>query len=812
MTRYVIALFSQSFPQRLPPLWQTVWRTMIERVMNGLLAIFFFVLPWFAISGWIDGEELPKALLGGIALSAWLVLRVLYAFLRSSSSDESSPERGRISSFSLWMGALGIAVLGAWVFSEARMLSWLGNGTQIGSSTFVLLLALSVVAATRDTVQRVPRMGRVLLRSWWVGGCIALFLGIFVHAAGESVVARIFSQTGSVDMLLFIPILLLTGLGLLVTRGAIEGPLNAKRLGYYQLSHAFAGLVILDLLTIGLLAELRLHWLIALVGSVALLALAMRVQKNFSLGKFLCIATIICSVIGLVQAFAKQALPASLQTLQSLTKLDAIHEILPSQQVSWMVVKETLTRAPFFGAGPGSWMYAFDQVRPQALNQTVFWDIPFPRSASAVTTLLAEYGIVFGSLVGAFILLLIVGGFRAARRAVDPVVVVYVVLALATVLHALMRPMGVAHLLIVGLCAGLLASQVFVSSKKLFPWLEHVYVLRGAAVTSGVVAMVCAVLFVQRAAAAQLLGSSESYALPLARRLNHADDFTFAREAEFFFEKAKDALGRADLEQAKEFLDRADEAIRIARERNPKDAGHISRALELARVRAGFEESAEAQVLVLADALDARRPTDPSSPLARFEIHRARMAREARWIEQGQGREREEATIRGREARLAAEKALEEALRRKSDSIPARYAQAAWLAQTGSLDASIHSLESLARAHGGSPDVLLPLALLYRRNNAPEKAVLALESLAQQFPHIEEYRWQLSLALVQAERWEEATALLQRLVAGAPQNAVYQTQLREVLRKRAQTQVPQGRTIEPESTASSTLSISDLAR
>lgn len=741
--------------------------------MSGLLALYLFLLPWFVIPHWLDGNELPKVLLSLVAFSLWLVLRSAYSFLGSLILDGAVSEPRRWSTFPLWIGLIGLVSSGAWFFSAHRAISWLGTGAQVSTSFAVLLIGLGLVVALRDAVQRDPRVARVFLRAWMAGMCVALVGALTRHSPG------------ALDLLLSVPLLFLSGLLLLATRSSVEAPLTAKRLLGYRLSHAFLAMVLVGLLGVGLLVQLDALWILVFVGASATGLVVLLKQRRLTLAGFISLTAIVCSLVGLAESSAKLVMPTWVQMDRQALRLDMLTELLPNQTLSWQVVRQTLNRAPLFGVGPGSWISAFDQARPLGLNQTPLWDARFPRASSALAMVVTEYGMLpsfFGVL---FLLVLLGGAFRRARKIGESTIVLTGLLVLGGLAFVALRPPTVLSLLSLALFVGLLASQIFEPAKTVISWSEQPFVSRLFVGAGFVGAIIACIFTLQRAAAAEFLTSPEPYALPFARRLNSADDFTFAEEARFYLAQAQTAANSSRIQLAPMFLDRAEKALTVARERNPIDPEHVALALQVARMRATFDERQEDSVLALAEELDELRPTDPSSPLTVFGIQRQRALREAHWVEQGQGREKEEALQRETRANTAAEQALQESLRRKPDYLPALYAKAAWLAQSGKTAEAIADLERLASAHPSAPDILLPLALLYRRTQEPGKAVDVLLRLVKDAPTVLDYQWQLSLALVQAERWEEATAVLQRLVAEAPSEAGYQTQLKEVLHKRA---------------------------
>ncbi len=786
MPRSLTALLSESFPRRLPSAWRFGWRLTLAYWMDWLLTALLFVLPWFAISTWYDSVELPRALLVVGAICIWLVLRGAYSIFGDLPQENGTATVRYWSPFSLWIGALGLAFSAAWLAAGHLAFGFLGNGPQISSSLLVLIAALWLVVAIRDAVQRTTFIGRRFLRAWVLGMGVAVVGALLVQNRGVNALPAM----ALVDLLLFIPCLFVVGLYLLATRGVVVPPLSFKKLAYYRLSHAFLALTLVGLLGLGFVVQLDARWVIILGGSVAALVLSFFKQRRLTLASFLSILGILSALFGLLQLSGASPLSTEQISLQKAFKLEALTELLPNQRLSWQLAGQTLSTSPIFGSGPGSWVYAFDQGRPMTLNQTPFWSARFPHAASFMASFVTEYGALPSLVVVLFCLFLIGRAVQIVVRTRDLHVAWMLLLFVSGLAYAALRPMGVLPLLSGALFTGLLAAQVFKGSTKAIAILSRPSFTR-LMVTISVILVIGATIFVfQRAVSAAILETTQPYALGLARRLNAADDFTYNQEAQFSLGQAQRAAERSDGAQLIRQLDLADQAIGSAMTRNPRDAEHVLLALQIARLRSDIDQKAEDRALALAATLDQLRPTDPAAPLVVFAIQRSRASREQRWVEQGQGREKEEALARQLEANQAAEKALQESLRRKADYLPALYAQAAWLAERGNTAQAIASLETLAQTNQATPNILLPLALLYRQTNEPLKAVGVLQALIENEPANLEYQWQLSLALVQAKNWDDATRVLQRLVSEAPQETVYQTQLQEVLHRRAALMAP----------------------
>lgn len=783
MTRFVIALFSQSFPRPLPHAWREAWRMKLAKGMDGVLALFLLLFPWVAMPAWFDVTELPRLLCAIALMSVWLLLRGGYSFLGSLVLEDGAVPARRWSALTLWGGVLGLVLAGAWVAAPVRTVAWLGNGVQISTSLLTLFVAMWLVGAVRESLQRRPGVGRFFTRTWFTGMCLALGLTLFGRAYVSSEIGSVLFSAGRVlDVWLFAPVVFLVGLSFLATRAKVVAPLSVGRLFLHRASHALCALLLAALLVGASVIQLGGLWMIVLVGSLVGGIVIFFGAQARQLALFMALLGILTATFGMI-APGRGWFTQAQQTLH----LDSLVEVLPSQALSWQVVGSTLTQSPLFGAGPGQWIAAFDRTRPVELNQTLLWNVSFPRAASFVATFLTEYGLLPALLLGVFFAVLLVVGVRRVVQTRDEELAWTLLILSAALAFAALRPSSVLFVMSCALFVGMASAVVFPIAKQQITWSEHRLVnhaLLGTCLLLGVVGLST---IAQRAAAAELLTQSDAYAIPLARRLNPADDFTFQSEAQLAFTQAQLAADRADLT----WIMRAEHAIAEARTRNPQSAVSVALALQIAQLHASLDQTKEDQVFTLATELDTLRPMDPSAPLAVFGVERQRALREARWVEQGQGREKEEAIQREEQAKKAAEQALQESLRRKSDYLPALYAQASWLAEAGKTTEAIQGLEALARVNAYSPDIQIPLAVLYRRNQEPQKAVAVLRALVDREPTNLEYQWQLSLALVQAEAWDEATSVLQRLVGAAPQQVQYQTQLKEVLRRRAYALAPQ---------------------
>ena len=69
-------------------------------------------------------------------------------------------------------------------------------------------------------------------------------------------------------------------------------------------------------------------------------------------------------------------------------------EVSPSYKAELGIAKNTLSKAPIFGTGPGTFVYNFSKYKSADLNQTLFWNVRFKSGASEVLDKLITSGVL----------------------------------------------------------------------------------------------------------------------------------------------------------------------------------------------------------------------------------------------------------------------------------------------------------------------------------------------------------------------------------------------------------------------------------
>lgn len=784
MTRSIIVLFKRAFPQPFPDVWRLAWRAKLSRWMVWLVGTLLAVIPFVHVSAWADGLELPKILFGITIMSVWTVFGLVRSFLLPM-------EVTRLPRSSVWIAALAVLATIAVFISAHPAISFLGNSWQIGSSALVAGFALWLIVAIWDGVRHVPLVERFFVRSWLWGalGVSLIGLGIrFFQPQLSAATVRTFSFGNPFDLAVLSPLILIAGLYLLHQTPLVNHVIDRTNLRIHRVSHLILALSLCGLFGMLTLLDLGPVWVATLVVSIIAAGVMIRYARKTSLAIVVSLFVSVCSIISVVSWF--DGMPAAwMNAPRQKLGFSSISEVLPTHALTRQIVKDSLEQKPLLGVGPGGWIYAFDQVRPLSFNQTPLWNARFPRAASAIMTWIVEYGLIASLAAVAFVFatLKVIG--QTFRRKTHPSIVWIGAFCAVAIVSTTFRSFGVTQVMTLALGLGLVWATL--PSDK--DWRIPVGLIRQSRIWLSVIALlVVSVGFgyaIRRGASAMLLMSPTLPTTLFAVRLNPADDLTPDELARGYLELASTQFS-ADPSTALVTLKQGEDWLKMALTRNPLDADHWALAIRFAQARANVATAAEQDLLVAAQQLNVRRPTDPFAPLALFSVYRAEAARETRWVEQGQGLEKEQAIERLALAQTKATQALEEALRRKPDYAPALYAQAAWFAQLGKTNEAVAQLKRLATQSPNTPDIALPLALLYREAKQPDQAIAVLIPLIERFPSVLDYQWQLVLTTVQAGYLDQSIVILQRLMAIDPQNEQYQELLKEVIQQRAKQTAP----------------------
>ena len=754
-----------------------------------LLVGLAFLLPLLSVPQWIDASELPKVLLGLGIFGIWGVLRVLYATL-GQAEGQPMIASARLARWLVTLAIMGFVVS---LLSGHWLISLFGNIVQLSTGWVTIGLGCWLVFAVRDAELQSVGMSRRVSGAWLTGWSLSVIGYAVTRWFGWSQgLAGLFQIVNPFDTLAFAPVAVLVSGALLASRKTVLEAPSRWQIFRYRAAHAVMSLMFVASLLFALCLDLGIVWRVvfAAAGLIASVLAYQQKTRRVTLAMFVSGVAMLLAIVGIVRPFVPQVVFSWMGPVRQHLSLDTLTEVLPNQSLTWHVVGAALEKSPLFGTGPGDWLFTFDRYRPAALNQTALWNVRFPRSGSAVATGLVEYGLVFALIVLCFVCVVGWQLVKRYQRSRDLRCVWNGAILITIVVLAFLRPWTVAEMLstalLVGCAVGISWQEQETTSLE-----EKRLVARPTWIgATAIVAVLIFVLVLQRAASAELLTQPDTARAQLALLLNQADDFTLQRIANEQFAQAQVQLNQGQVQTAQTTLQQAQDAVKQAIARNPADAAHWYLSLQIANTQSQFKQSAEEEVIADAHELDLRRTADPAAPLALFGVYRARALRAAQLLAQATTPDKDTVQQTEQEARQAAESALAEALRRKSDYLPALYAKAAWLAQAGQLKDAITILQTLAAQNPGAPEIALPLAALYREEHQPGLALVVLGKLIQQAPAQLSYQYEFALTAAQSEDWALATKVLQHLVAVDPKNPDYSARLQDVLHKRATLAVP----------------------
>jgi len=96
-------------------------------------------------------------------------------------------------------------------------------------------------------------------------------------------------------------------------------------------------------------------------------------------------------------------------------------DVRPSLSATVQVAKDVISENPLLGSGPNRFLESWAAYKPQEVNQTVFWSVPFSSGSGFVPSLVVTTGILGGLAILIFIIGLLVEGIQIAlSRFSDP--------------------------------------------------------------------------------------------------------------------------------------------------------------------------------------------------------------------------------------------------------------------------------------------------------------------------------------------------------------------------------------------------------
>ena len=366
----------------------------LERVASRLLMGLVFLLPVF----FIPALSFPVA--GSKETLFFLVLLFAFALLaisRLKSGTLSFP----FSPTLVALSALALAFLLSALFSSAPLLSFMGQGGEVGGALFIIFASL-LVFLTLGLIQKREQ----------IFGCYIAFLSAFFLLALFHLLRLIFGPDflsfGIFTNSVFTPLGKWNDLGIFFGASALFSLITLE---FLPLTRFFRSLIWGTLvIALFFVAVVNFPLLWYLLGVFALVFLVFRSFSGLKTSRISipAVVTLLISVLFIIGG----TLGTSLATYFNTSSLEA----RPSFSTTLEVVKHALKAHPLLGVGPNRFVNEWLAWKPLGVNETVFWNTDFENGYGLLPTFLGTVGILGAAAWLVFFLLLFYTGFRAILK------------------------------------------------------------------------------------------------------------------------------------------------------------------------------------------------------------------------------------------------------------------------------------------------------------------------------------------------------------------------------------------------------------
>ncbi len=312
------------------------------------------------------------------------------------------------------MIALMVSIIVSALLSTNPMKSFFGQGFEIGTASFLLLMFITAFLVSRLASNDKDRILYV-----YAGILISFLILILFHTV------RFFAGP---DFLSFglLNTITSTLIGKWYDFGILTGVVGL--LSFFGLQSLSLNKGLKLLLTILLIISGFILFVInsSLIWfSVAIVVFAfgiyqylLKSDQNTGVKKIISrisIATLIVLIISIACAWKGNTL--ALPLIKSL-KLEQTEVLLP-WQLTIDVASETIKQSPLFGAGPNRFINQYLIYKPQVVNPTPFWAFEFGNGFAFIPTFLVTQGLVGAILWSLFLIFFVCTGIRALKKITD---------------------------------------------------------------------------------------------------------------------------------------------------------------------------------------------------------------------------------------------------------------------------------------------------------------------------------------------------------------------------------------------------------
>ena len=536
-----------------------------------------------------------------------------------------------------------------------------------------------------------------------------------------------------------------------------------------------------------------------LLGSSLLVVFAFIHAKSLKgiSGVMLPIAAIVLSLLLLVFGFP--------------LKLNYPAEVTPSLKASYDITIKTLREKPFFGSGPGTFLYDYAMYRSPDVNNSVFWNIRFDRSSNYFMTTLATTGLL-GALSWLFMAMFML--FLAARKLLRSneatwhlligLFAAWLPLVVARFLYGSNMTLEFIFWMMMGVLVAFhkprMLSVKFESSPRAAMGVSFVFILSVVFAVAGL--FVEGTRYSGEIAYAQAIRTDRAGGeidevvskLGKAVNLNSKNDVYIRNLALALLSKADYELNREiKLERKEDETDEAfafrrqaagEEALKVsftlsgqavnmakrATEINPRNVANWTVLGSIYEALLGVSEDADQWAL---SSYERSIELEPSNPVTYTQAGKILLYQADR-IKNDIASVEDEAKKKELEGRVndllnKATENFNKSIELKGDYAPARYNLAMALDRQDKLDEAISRMEEVVQINNQDVGVGFQLALMYFRAERKDPAVKLMESVVRLSPNFSNARWYLAAMYEEAGNLDGAIAQItevQRLNEG----------------------------------------------
>ncbi|MFH2063555.1 MAG: tetratricopeptide repeat protein [bacterium] len=500
-------------------------------------------------------------------------------------------------------------------------------------------------------------------------------------------------------------------------------------------------------------------------------------------------------------------------------------EVMPSNRMSLNIAGQTLREYPFFGSGPGTYIFDYAKHRSVEINNTSFWSVRFDRASSNFLSMLPSIGLL-GTLTWLALVLLLLGSAARTLLKADEstwhvligVFSAWFLLSLSKFLYSSSFTLEFLFWVMVALLVVVhrhdFYSVRFEKSPRASMLVSFAFILGLVFVLSGAFVQVQRyygeVAFRQASEASRALDYDRAIdRLETAISLNKYNDVyqrnlalnLIAKTEKLVAEppvmvrqsgESEDAFkarrATAQQDHAKLTASLAAEGVQAGRkatELGPSNVANWSVLGSIYRKLIGYTEGADSWALASYTRAAELEPANPVLPteMGKMYLLQADLIR-------NQASSAGEAADEETEGRISdllskAVESFELGIKLKPDYGPAHYNLALTLERQNKLKEAISRMEMVAKDNPQDVGVGFQLALLYYRNEQKELALNIMEAVVRLSPNFANARWYLAVMYEDMGQIDKAIAEIEKVKAMNPGNQQVEKKLSDLRSKLA---------------------------